>query len=599
MTNPLKILREATKAVPAVRYALGVSGLAGAIALIFSFGLSPKVALWGLIAMLFLMALLLVFARLSTLPQGHFLVPALIFLYTTVTLFAFTGIFFFTSVFFKWPVDLRYWIQDSKHSTQIQSPINKDSSEHYLNEALSRHISTSIIEFNGESIDYLLDSNSTSVLWNNFFDRPPLIITSLTSILDTLSWLKEQFNISPDFTTTKNLVKKNNQIKEKSFPRLKKYLAGTNPNISKTFSLYTEYDVLKDVGLSDKVNFTGDNALPLTSKGFETLSIEDGVVTGKDCDERCSSAFFRLYKYITRNLLPQNFIYVTHAPVDECGGECGDIGKYKYGEIIDFSTPVLKLGAYVLTNNNQQEVMVGGIDLLVNKAKILRTFEENDSSSKTRERHVTAIHLQPGQSIVIPAYVSFCPLTKVKDMEKTIDSRQWTKLRQGFAYGDIFKLDSIEINGMRFLPIRVPEKAVVAIAYKGFVYGNLGTCPYVYSVAPGVQNLYLEGTTITGNSNSDKKNWDTLQLKQFSGELEIQENDPEESYLDQILVARVDSSGHVTMYAPNDTNLEKLDHKYLHLRQGQKHRLKFDMPSKLPSDKFYLFAFGYYLPYRR
>ena len=61
--TPHRILREAIAAVPAVRYAAGITGIAASIAIIASFKLGPAVAVLGGVVMLGLMSTLLAFAR--------------------------------------------------------------------------------------------------------------------------------------------------------------------------------------------------------------------------------------------------------------------------------------------------------------------------------------------------------------------------------------------------------------------------------------------------------------------------------------------------------------------------------------------------------
>ena len=48
-------LDRAVKAVPAIRYALGIGGVIAVIAIVFSFGINAKVAIFGTIIMLVLM----------------------------------------------------------------------------------------------------------------------------------------------------------------------------------------------------------------------------------------------------------------------------------------------------------------------------------------------------------------------------------------------------------------------------------------------------------------------------------------------------------------------------------------------------------------
>src|ERR1700686_84939 len=75
---PLRILQDAIKAVPAVKYALGVAGVASAVALVRVLGISLMVAFGGTVAMLLPMTILVVFARLASLAEGLLRLPALV-----------------------------------------------------------------------------------------------------------------------------------------------------------------------------------------------------------------------------------------------------------------------------------------------------------------------------------------------------------------------------------------------------------------------------------------------------------------------------------------------------------------------------------------
>jgi len=110
MTTPIQFIREASKAVPAIKYAIGIGGIAATISLVYSFKIDPRVAVIGAIIMLLLMGVLVVFARASSLASEKFAKPALVFTWFTLLLFMAVSIFLVGSVFFKWPVDLQCWI---------------------------------------------------------------------------------------------------------------------------------------------------------------------------------------------------------------------------------------------------------------------------------------------------------------------------------------------------------------------------------------------------------------------------------------------------------------------------------------------------------
>lgn len=103
-----KIIREATKAVPATKYAVGIAGLVAVLSLIFSIGIDWRIALWGTIVLIALMTVLVVFARMTTLAPAAFLLPIQLLMWSMVFLFIVICVLLTTSVFFKYPVDLQH-----------------------------------------------------------------------------------------------------------------------------------------------------------------------------------------------------------------------------------------------------------------------------------------------------------------------------------------------------------------------------------------------------------------------------------------------------------------------------------------------------------
>ena len=103
----MALLRESVRAVPAVRYALGVAGLLAVVAIAGAVGLTPTVAVFGTLIVLVLMIVLLLFARLTTTAPRHFLRPVLVLMWGSLGLLLATASLLFTSVFFHWPLDFR------------------------------------------------------------------------------------------------------------------------------------------------------------------------------------------------------------------------------------------------------------------------------------------------------------------------------------------------------------------------------------------------------------------------------------------------------------------------------------------------------------
>jgi hypothetical protein len=104
---PASLLKQAIKAVPAVKYALGIGGIIAVIAIVSSFGIDFRVAFFGTIVMLVLMAVLVIFAKLAGQASSSFRAPALVFTWFSLILFMAVSIVLFTSVFWGSPVDLR------------------------------------------------------------------------------------------------------------------------------------------------------------------------------------------------------------------------------------------------------------------------------------------------------------------------------------------------------------------------------------------------------------------------------------------------------------------------------------------------------------
>ena len=105
--DPSTLLQEAIRAVPAVKYALGVAGIVAVLAIVRAFDLDPAFAIGGTVVVLALMVVLLIFARLSGKASQHFVLPALFLMWGSLALVLASAGLLFTSAFFGRPIDLR------------------------------------------------------------------------------------------------------------------------------------------------------------------------------------------------------------------------------------------------------------------------------------------------------------------------------------------------------------------------------------------------------------------------------------------------------------------------------------------------------------
>jgi len=130
--TPNTVLKTAIRAVPAVKYALGVAGVLSVVAIVtLGWRLDPSVAVFGTVLMFVLMTVLLVFTRIVAANAAVFILPVLWFVWSSTLLCIGTAILLFMSVFFKWPMNL----QD-----QILHVKNAEMSDRYFVNVTSDHI---------------------------------------------------------------------------------------------------------------------------------------------------------------------------------------------------------------------------------------------------------------------------------------------------------------------------------------------------------------------------------------------------------------------------------------------------------------------------
>lgn len=108
--SPMSVLTQAIKAVPAVKWALGVGGVLATVALVYTFNINPRIAFVGLVLMFVFMGILVIFARASTLRSGATVWPAMVLTWFVLIMFIATSVSLFSSVFFSKPLDLQEWL---------------------------------------------------------------------------------------------------------------------------------------------------------------------------------------------------------------------------------------------------------------------------------------------------------------------------------------------------------------------------------------------------------------------------------------------------------------------------------------------------------
>jgi hypothetical protein len=130
-TQLYRLIKEATKAVPATKYAVGVAGIVAVVGLIKALNIDLRIAVWGTVVIFILMTVLVVFAKLTKVAPQDFKGPIILLMWSSVIIFIVVSVFLASSVFFKWPVDLQYFLkqQDDKHKI-VDTPAKSPSTPH-------------------------------------------------------------------------------------------------------------------------------------------------------------------------------------------------------------------------------------------------------------------------------------------------------------------------------------------------------------------------------------------------------------------------------------------------------------------------------------
>jgi hypothetical protein len=119
----MHFLRDAIKAVPAVKYALGIGGILATVAIGRSFRTDLPGAAIETVVMLFLMSILVIFARMVSLTH-RLRATAVVLTWFSLTLFMAVSCLIFSCVFFGMPRDLSSWLPgmpDANASSSVRA----------------------------------------------------------------------------------------------------------------------------------------------------------------------------------------------------------------------------------------------------------------------------------------------------------------------------------------------------------------------------------------------------------------------------------------------------------------------------------------------
>jgi hypothetical protein len=122
LTAPFTILRAATQAVPAVKWALGVAGVISATALVKVFFVSVGAALLAGFGMLVLMVMLVLFAAATRARSSVLIVPAMVLTWALLVLVIISSVLTVGAAFFGWPKSIQELVKGITSGKSIDAP---------------------------------------------------------------------------------------------------------------------------------------------------------------------------------------------------------------------------------------------------------------------------------------------------------------------------------------------------------------------------------------------------------------------------------------------------------------------------------------------
>ena len=117
--SPISILKDAQKSVPAVKYAVGVAGIAAVVAIVAGFQLDYRIAVFGTIIVLGLMFVLVIFSSFVSRGGPSVVKLATFAAWSFLLLTVAVSLFLMTSYFFSWPRPIESFVKSQPHPKKL------------------------------------------------------------------------------------------------------------------------------------------------------------------------------------------------------------------------------------------------------------------------------------------------------------------------------------------------------------------------------------------------------------------------------------------------------------------------------------------------
>jgi hypothetical protein len=157
--------KAALKAIPSLKYALGIAGIASLISIVlrlFGFKMSLAVTVIGIVIMIFLMTLLFIFVNLVKQPKSTFDGPARVFIWFVLGMWMIATFAVFTSAFLDWPVQWKHLLTTGGK----QNPSTTELAQSPTHTLLVRYLQGSLpIRIAPKDVAYILQLNPNITQW--------------------------------------------------------------------------------------------------------------------------------------------------------------------------------------------------------------------------------------------------------------------------------------------------------------------------------------------------------------------------------------------------------------------------------------------------
>ncbi len=332
-------------------------------------------------------------------------------------------------------------------------------------------------------------------------------------------------------------------------------------------------------------------------------------------DERLA----RFWSYVTREWMPPDFGWTDL--VDQFDDECLDIPG---GVKLFVAAPLLRLNVAIVENISDRPVTLGDFSIRANPASRLRTPAHDEAilarSPSRPERPFTIEQLRPGETFVIPLSMvlvfdteadetrygasglrpyrvpiheelPFGRYTIAPSTLGPIIQRDPLPPITTYVYGPSVHIDALRVDWYTLaLRPRDPRESLVRNVYA------FGSCPYFLGFSKSEQRWIDGGVILYGQKGAANARWDERPLPAFDGRVQIEEREPETSYIDALHVIAVDAAGRRLVLMPRDPRLRRADGTAIVLRTGDSIVVEYDVPRELTNATYRLAASGYYVP---